>query len=345
MARRAPFETTVHGTPVRVRRWNGYGKNPRLYVGTPDGERLGYWCLTTSRAVVQDGADAGTVAPVVTAAAAAFLDAERGTAAAEGPSVPPTPPAGAPSVVVAGSPAAARRPRVRTPRRRRDATTSGAEVLGAMDDDLAANRPGEALRVALERHRAALPLARRLRDDLSGATRRDPWRVGWKGERVVGRMLDRMTAKDPRWRVLHSIPDPVPGFNPDKDIDHLVIGPAGVFAVNTKHFRRASITIGDTFAWYRGRQEDIPAKAVREARRAGQRLQAVCGFPVDVVPVLAFVAPKQITTQRRRPDTSVFVVHHRGLTDAIRAHGGRPIPEYDVDTLYEAARRRSTWQA
>jgi hypothetical protein len=369
MARRAPFETTVDGTPVHVRRWHGYGKQPRLYVETADGDRLGYWCLTTARAVVAESVDAATAAPVVTAAAAELL-------AAEGEGVPPTvvqdrarpddggeagtPPA-APAEAreerLAGPVAAPAEPAAELPAELPDEppadeppasegapTSSGAEVLLSMDDDLARNRPGAALRLAMDTRRASLSPVRRLWDDVSGATRRDSWHVGWRGERLVGKSLDRWAAKDTRWRVLHSIPDPVPGFNPDKDIDHLVIGPTGVFAINTKHYRGASITIGDTVAWIRGHSENIPAKAHREARRAGRRLRTVCGFPVDVVPVLAFVAPRELTMSRRRPDDPVFVVHHRGLIDGLRSHPGRPIPEFDVSTLYEAARRRSTWQ-
>jgi len=56
------------------------------------------------------------------------------------------------------------------------------------------------------------------------------WYWGVLGERRVAAHLARL---GPEWCVLHSIPIGTKG----KDIDHLVIGPPGVFAINTKDHR------------------------------------------------------------------------------------------------------------
>jgi hypothetical protein len=47
---------------------------------------------------------------------------------------------------------------------------------------------------------------------------------------LVAGQLDKLMRRDPRWRCRHSIPV---GSN-GADIDHLVIGPGGVFTLNTK---------------------------------------------------------------------------------------------------------------
>ncbi|MEV0187221.1 nuclease-related domain-containing protein [Kitasatospora purpeofusca] len=53
---------------------------------------------------------------------------------------------------------------------------------------------------------------------------------GLDGEKLVGGLLDRLGAYS--WNVLHSVPLPN-----GADIDHVVIWPPGVFAVNTSTTR------------------------------------------------------------------------------------------------------------
>ncbi|MEV0525811.1 nuclease-related domain-containing protein [Streptomyces sp. NPDC050439] len=45
------------------------------------------------------------------------------------------------------------------------------------------------------------------------------------------------------WRVLHGVPKANGG-----DIDHLLIGPGGVFSINTKNHDAASVWVGDMMA-------------------------------------------------------------------------------------------------
>ncbi|MEV0493953.1 NERD domain-containing protein [Streptomyces atratus] len=56
------------------------------------------------------------------------------------------------------------------------------------------------------------------------------WEVGLRGELIVGSSLNRLRRDG--WRVLHSIELPS-----GSDIDHVVIGPPGVFTVNAKHHK------------------------------------------------------------------------------------------------------------
>ena len=49
-----------------------------------------------------------------------------------------------------------------------------------------------------------------------------PWYKGALGEMAVGRVLERL---DPEWKILHAVPVGTGA----SDIDHVLIGPAGVF--------------------------------------------------------------------------------------------------------------------
>lgn len=64
------------------------------------------------------------------------------------------------------------------------------------------------------------------------------WYVGACGEKEVGGHLARLGSE---WMVRHAVPI---GAG-TQDVDHLVIGPTGVFALNTKHHRDASAWVGD----------------------------------------------------------------------------------------------------
>jgi hypothetical protein len=101
---------------------------------------------------------------------------------------------------------------------------------------------------------------------------------------LVGAQLAKLVAKDPRWRVLHSIPVGKDGA----DIDHLVVGPAGVFTLNTKHHPRARIWVAGDTLLVSGVHQLYIRNSRHGAARAGRLLSVACGFPVTatgVVPV------------------------------------------------------------
>jgi hypothetical protein len=75
------------------------------------------------------------------------------------------------------------------------------------------------------------------RSPLSADSR--PWYLGAVGELQVA---ERLAKLGPDWTVLHSVPIGDRG----SDIDHVVLGPAGVFTLNTKFHDDARIWIGST---------------------------------------------------------------------------------------------------
>lgn len=129
----------------------------------------------------------------------------------------------------------------------------------------------------------------------------ESWYIGTLGEMRVGRLLEKL---GPDWLVLHS----VPFGSADTDIDHLIVGPRGIFTLNTKHHRGASIWIVDSHM----RVDNIPNQylkaSVGEAKRVAERLKRKTGLNHEVTPVLVMVAPSKINDKRERSELLPAVV-------------------------------------
>lgn len=184
------------------------------------------------------------------------------------------------------------------------------------DDDLAPNRPGEALQVALDREPAA---PRRMRPD--------PRRMRARGGTGGGEALDRLDGAG--WHTLHSVP--LPGGD---RIHHLVIGPGGLFAVRALYARKQRVLVADPMVTL-GRRDPHPLlRAVRaDADRASYALTA------EVRPVLAVFAPSSL-------DITAPLREARVLTDtdlATLTRLGGTLKPADVEALHAMARDRHTW--
>lgn len=125
------------------------------------------------------------------------------------------------------------------------------------------------------------------------------WYKGALGEIAVGQVLSELGAA---WTVLHA----VPVGEGTSDIDHVLVGPAGVFTVNTKHHAGQPIWVaGRTFMVAGHRQRHIP-NAIYEARRTAKLLSAVVREPVPVVGVIVVVNPKSLNIKRRPTEVNVL---------------------------------------
>jgi hypothetical protein len=91
---------------------------------------------------------------------------------------------------------------------------------------------------------AAAGAAWRLRFRASQPTR--AWRDGARGERATARRLHRLERCG--YVVLHDLQ--VPGSH--TNLDHLAIGPAGVFVIDSKHYRGRLYLAPDGMLWYAG---------------------------------------------------------------------------------------------
>ncbi|MET9804113.1 nuclease-related domain-containing protein [Streptomyces sp. NPDC006368] len=187
------------------------------------------------------------------------------------------------------------------------------------DDDLAPNRPGEALHLALDR--AGRPAPRLFR--------RDPRPAELAAHQRVGDALDRLDGAG--WRVLHSVP--LPGA---ARIDHLAIGPGGVLVVRTVAARGHRVRFADPLVAV-GRAEPLPR--LRWLRRDAER--AAHALATAVHPVLAVAEAARWDLPPGPPDVRVL---RDGEIPSLAALGGvlKPV---DIDALYATARDRRTWLA
>ncbi|MDH6116831.1 nuclease-related domain-containing protein [Kitasatospora sp. GAS204B] len=211
----------------------------------------------------------------------------------------------------------------------------------AMDDieispagDLASNQPGDALRRKIAQLEPTLwkrVFARWLSNETTEA---HSWAVGLAGERLVGGRLNRLRRGG--WKVLHSIQLPS-----GSDIDHLVIGPPGVFTVNTKHHKGKSVWQGDhAITVNRSTTRYLPISE-SEAERVGRVLSARSGFLVPVRPVLAVVGAASVTTKSALPPVVLLV---DGSRVDQRLSGLTPVlAQEQVDALFAVARQPQTW--
>ncbi|MGV8857874.1 nuclease-related domain-containing protein [Rhodoglobus sp.] len=125
------------------------------------------------------------------------------------------------------------------------------------------------------------------------------WFAGALGELKVGELLSRL---GPEWTVLHAVPVGTGA----SDIDHVVIGPAGVFTINTKRHRGKKIWVGERMLMVAGQKTDHLRNSRHEAKRAAKLLTRATGFPVDVYPVLAIVEPASFTFRQRPADVTIM---------------------------------------
>src|SRR5680860_1213119 len=216
---------------VVVNRWRRYGKD-RLYVTQPDETKVGWWDLTTGQGYPESSADLPALLAAVeqwnTEQVADADDLDTSAAATDVPD--PTPPG-----VLADLPTAVPVPDFPAPA---DATT--ALVAAPGNDavpvarpwiDLTTNRAGTEAREQALAAREAAPVKTFLARALGVHTDERAWRIGADGEEKVATQLAKVAKKDPRWRFLHAIPVGDRG----SDIDHVIVGPGGVFTVNAKH--------------------------------------------------------------------------------------------------------------
>jgi hypothetical protein len=292
--------------PATADLWRRYG-HERVYVTAGDGTKLGYLDLKTE--------EARNVPPGRMEEFQAAIVAWRRSSSSPG-----SPRAGQP-----------RRP----PDQPRRTSQTGQWV------DLAANQPGQSAAEVAAAYRQARPV-RSLFDRLLGRHSDErAWRVGAQGEVKTARRLRVLTDPGPFdrrvtgvWRVLHSIPIGHRG----RDIDHLVIGPPGVFAINSKNHE--GLVTATSTAITVGRRPTRYAEIARdEAARASLLLTAVAARQVPVTPVISVVGAPTVVRGRPR---DVVVLPVDKLTDWLLT---QPVRYHDeaIEELFALARRSSAW--
>ncbi|MCE0485450.1 nuclease-related domain-containing protein [Ornithinimicrobium sediminis] len=298
-------------TDWTVRRWARYGQE-RLYAQTPGGTALGYLDLKTG----QYHSDDLSNLPLLEKALAQHLASiESGRAAALPVTPAPTP-----------SETSVEIPDPEPPH--------GPPTW----EDLSAAQAGAAARERALAEREAQGWFRHGLSRLVGArTDERAWRIGADGEQAVAEQLGRL---GPQWRLLHAVPVGDRG----SDIDHVVIGPAGVFTVNAKHHPHTSVWVGGDTFMVNGQRVPYIRNSRHEARRASRLLTQQAGFPVVALGVIAVMgAHKGFTVKKQPEDGRVVVVRRKRISQYL--HGlPAQLSAREIDAVFEVARRSTTWR-
>jgi hypothetical protein len=197
---------------MTARRWTRYGKD-RVYVTAADGTKVGWLDLLTGDEHVEDPSQ---------------IDGFRATMAQYRTTTPQSDTPTSPTMQV---PTAAPPVESPTPATPPPAAAPPERVVPAWED-LAARVPGQGVRANAEAELAAMKQRSRVGTFLARTfdvhTDERAWRVGAEGEENVGAKLAKLEQRG--WHVLHSIPVRESGT----DIDHLLIGPGGVYTIKPR---------------------------------------------------------------------------------------------------------------
>jgi hypothetical protein len=314
-----------------------------LYLSTVDGKRVARHDLLTGETKMEATADPGAVLRAIAnwQESAIVGASETVLAATSGPQPLPAVADGAPNDVVEAFPAPERTlapmeailvdTELATP-------PIGNEPATAEEyEDLAARRPGAQAREQANALRRAAPVRTFLARVLMVHTEERAWRIGADGEEKVGAQLDKLIQRDPRWRAVHAIEVGERG----SDIDHLVIGPGGVYSLNAKHHPGAKVWVGGNTFMVNGHRQPYLRNSRHEAHRASKLLTAATGLPVTVTGVVVPIGANDVVI--RQAPVDVAVIYRMGLVKWLQARPETLGPQA-IEAVFEAARRSTTWR-
>jgi hypothetical protein len=201
--------------------------------------------------------------------------------------------------------------------------------------DLATNAAGAAARAKRDEVNAEAPVLNFVARVLGVKTDERNWRVGAKGEEKVAKELQKL---GPHWRVLHAVEVGDRG----SDIDHIVIGPAGIFTLNTKRHPSGKVWVADRSVRVNNQRTYYLRNSRHEGGRASRLLSAAHGSPIDVHPVIVFVDLSEFDVKQQPAD--VHVTTRKQLVDWLEA---LPIvwDSATIEGVFATARLSTTWSS
>lgn len=155
------------------------------------------------------------------------------------------------------------------------------------------------------------------------------WAIGAEGERVTGRDLDDLPAG---FRVLHDLRI----LGSRANVDHVVIGPTGVFVVESKRMR-GKLRVRDDEVYVGGRRRPM-VEEVRGEVAAVQTVLQSAGISVPVRPVL-YIQEADPPWFLSRPAGIPIVLSGRKLRRLITS-ADEVLPPAEVDRAAEALSNR-----
>jgi len=151
----------------------------------------------------------------------------------------------------------------------------------------------------------------------------DSWAIGAVGESKVGKRLEKLP---PDFKVFHD--RKIPGSK--ANIDHIVVGPTGVFAIETKNVA-GKVAVVNRELRIAGRRKAFGEQAWREAVAVqGVIAPVLASLALDVTPILCFTKADLPTGS---PSTEgVPLLYPRGMVRTIKS-GPRRLSSEQVDRL------------
>lgn len=157
------------------------------------------------------------------------------------------------------------------------------------------------------------------------------WYAGAVGEVHVSRQLEKL---GDGWTVLHAVPI----GRGDTDVDHLVIGPTGVYAINTKHHADSRVWVGSKSMRVNGQPEPYIRASGSERRKVEQALRDVLGIDIPVRSAIVIVGAKELSIKEQPAEVEVMT--DRRIVRWLKARRHTSI---DVDAVTAVAVQPSTW--
>lgn len=163
------------------------------------------------------------------------------------------------------------------------------------------------------------------------------WRVGANGEEVIGARLDKLEQHG--WHVLHAVPI----GNRGSDIDHLLIGPGGVWTINTKNHPRKSVWVSSNQIRVDGQIVPYLRNSRFEADRVRKILAEQLGWEPFVKSALVLMTGTIVpdVTVKKMPE-DVLILDRMDIP-GIFTRSTRRLEPASIEEIFEIARRSTTW--
>ena len=155
------------------------------------------------------------------------------------------------------------------------------------------------------------------------------------GKLVVATQLARLSDE---WTILHAVPL---GAD-DGELDHLVVGPGGVFVIATRNYRGSKIRAGGNLLTVDGRKTDEIRSLRYAERRASDLLRQAVGVPVSVSPIIVVTESAALALDAKSPTLPVLSLDRIPRWFTTR---DRVLSQAAVERIATVASRESTWRA
>lgn len=149
-------------------------------------------------------------------------------------------------------------------------------------------------------------------------------------------VADALSQLGPEWLALHA----VPVGKDDSDVDHIAIGPPGVYTISVRHHPGREFWVGGGVLLVDGERMPYIRDCEFEAVRAAQLMSDAVGERVEATPCLVVVEPRSVTVAR--PPRRVAIVTPRELRPWLKSLAATFGPD-QLARFRAAASEGDTW--